>query len=246
MEKIKRKPLNELPSLKKLADNYEKWGLKCKKGKSNWRSSGPLYLEMRKQLELQTVSGSKEQNVNFYSGHCSFCDDHPIGTNSKENIEHYFPKGEFPCLTFYWENLFFCCNTCNTEANTHKPFRYTLKPDNLDYDFTKYFYFDRNSGEIKIFENLKQDAPTEYLNAEAFLKRYGINTNNKRIQKRVDTYKSVLISFENRENPNSKIIDLRTREDFAFRFVYDSALDFYKKIIKAAREARRKKPKTEE
>ncbi len=87
MEKINRKPLNELPSLKKLEDNYKQWGLECKAETRAWRSSGSSYLEIRAQLELQT------------SGHCTFCDDHPIGTNSTETIEHYFPKKEYPCLT---------------------------------------------------------------------------------------------------------------------------------------------------
>ena len=89
MEKISRKSLNELPTLKKLVDNYEQWGLECKEGTRTWRSSGLLYLEIRKQLETQTAR------------HCSFCDDHPIGTNSTETVEHYFPKKEYPCLTYY-------------------------------------------------------------------------------------------------------------------------------------------------
>ncbi len=118
--------------------------------------------------------------------------------------------------------LFYCCTKCQSEANRHE-FRYTLKPDNEAYCFDKYFYFDPNTGQINILENLKKDAPTKYLLAVAFLKRYGINSNKKRIQSRINTYNDILNFFKAGASPT----DLRTREDFAFRFVYDSALEFF-------------------
>jgi len=209
MEKISRKLLNELPSLKKLEDNWEQWGLECKEGTRSWRSSGLLYLEIRNQIKIQTAE------------HCSFCDDHPIGTNSTETVEHYFPKKEYPCLTYYWENLFYCCTKCQSEANKYS-FEYTLKPDNKGYDFHSYFYFDLNTGQINILANLKKETPNDYLNAATFLKRYGINS-NKRKQNRINIYKDILNFFKAGEDPT----DLRTREDFAFRCVYDEALKFY-------------------
>ena len=31
-----------------------------------------------------------------------------------EDVEHYFPKSKYPCLSLHPYNLYFCCTTCNT------------------------------------------------------------------------------------------------------------------------------------
>ena len=209
MEKIDRKPLSEIPALKKLEENWEKWGIEGKK----WQSSGKLYLEIRKQLENLTLE------------HCSFCDDYPIGTNSTETVEHYFPKKEYFCFTYYWENLFYCCTKCQSEANKYS-FEYTLKPDNMDYRFEDYFYYHIKSGELRVLENLEIDSD-KYLKANQFLERYGINKNPKRIAARKATFTNVLNKLK-----VANLDDLRTRNDFEFRYVYDEAKQFYEQQIK--------------
>jgi len=209
MEKIDRKPLSEIPTLKKLEDNWEKWGIESKA----WRSSGRLYLEIRKQLENMTLE------------HCSFCDDFPIGANSTETIEHYFPKKEYFCFMYCWENLFYCCTKCQSEANKHS-FEYTLKPDNTDYRFEDYFYYHIKSGELRVLENLEIDSD-KHLKANQFLERYGINKNPKRIAARKATFENVLNRLKI-ANPN----DLRSRNDFEFRYVYDEAKRIYEQQIK--------------
>ncbi len=209
MEKIDRKPLSEIPTLKKLEENWEKWGIEGKK----WQSSGKLYLEIRKQLENLTLE------------HCSFCDDYPIGANSTETVEHYFPKKEYFCFTYYWKNLFYCCTKCQSEANKHS-FEYTLKPDNPNYRFEDYFYYHIKSGELRVLENLETDSD-KYLKANQFLKRYGINKNPKRTAARKATFTNVLNKLK-----VANLDDLRTRNDFEFRYVYDEAKQFYEQQTK--------------
>ncbi len=210
MEKITKTPLSALPSLSELASNYVQWGkefdekLKNKGKSSDFTWKGGLYEEMRHQLCLIT----KE--------HCSFCDGYPIAHISKETIEHYFPKGEYPLKSFDWDNLFYCCDKCQSEANKRK-FQETLKPDSSTYKFEDYFYFDLGSGELKILENLEKDNLESFKKANAFLIRYGINNNPKRNSARKSVYKDIHNYFSAKHITG----DERQRDDFMYRYVYD-------------------------
>ena len=44
--------------------------------------------------------------------HCAFCDGR-IGTESRETIEHFRPKSQFPSFAYQWDNLFPCCDMCH-------------------------------------------------------------------------------------------------------------------------------------
>ena len=207
MEKINRPPLSEISTLKELEENWEKWGVEYIEGKRRWRSDTSLYYEIRNTL----ISLSKK--------HCMLCDGYPIGANSRKTIEHYFPKKQYPCFAFLWENLFHCCDTCQAAANRLKMFEYTLKPDNEDYLFGKYFYYDMNSGKLIVYENLKIDVPDEYAKANLFLKRYDIN-NEERVESRQNAFSDIMNFLKNSDAP----MEIReTRDDFAYRYVYDYA-----------------------
>jgi uncharacterized protein (TIGR02646 family) len=227
MEKIKRPLINEIPTLKKLEDNWEQWGkdyekdIKKPKKKATfiWREG--IYQELRKQLELLTFDAS-----NLYSiprGHCSFCDSHPIGTSSTQTIEHYLPKKEFPLKSYQWENLFFCCNQCQTNANSIKGFKYTLKPDDSDYSFDKYFWFDASTGKIEILEDKDDEIK---ISCNDFLIRYGINDKDgKRRYERSRLFRDILSALKDPENQTN-------RDDFAYRFVYDAALKHFNEFYR--------------
>jgi uncharacterized protein (TIGR02646 family) len=206
MEQIVKPELSEIPSLKTLEDNWVTWGIECQNGERQWRSSGDLYLAIRKELEGLTLE------------HCTFCDDYPIGANSTQTIEHFYPKTPYPLQTYQWENLFYCCTQCQAEANK-KIFQVTLKPDDDTYSFNKYFYFDYDSGKLNILETLENE---DFVKAENFLSRYGINNNPKRLKARQHEYNNVL-NFLKSTNPT----DRRTRDHFSFRYVYDQATEFY-------------------
>jgi uncharacterized protein (TIGR02646 family) len=209
MEKITKPTVIEIPSLKALAENYIKWGeefeQKLKNGgkSSNFSWKGGVYKEIRDQL------------CSITKNHCSFCDDYPIGTQSKETIEHYFPKEKYPLLSYDWENLFYCCDKCQSEANKTL-FQETLKPSDASYHFTKYFYFDLASGEIKVLENLETESPIEFVRASAFLVRYGICSNPKRNEARKRMYKIIMQVL---------LSDDMQRDDFEYRYVYDFCME---------------------
>ncbi len=99
----------------------------------------------KEKLNLLLVPLLRDQNQN----HCSFCDGYPLAVTSPETIEHFRPKGSelFPELAFTWDNLFYCCQECQT----HKRETFDealLKPDTDDFKFSKYFIFDFTAGEI--------------------------------------------------------------------------------------------------
>jgi uncharacterized protein (TIGR02646 family) len=210
MEKITKPSISDIPTLIELSNNYIQWGKDFaeklgKGGKSSaftWK--GGLYNEMRHQLCLIT----KE--------HCTFCDAFPVAHISKETIEHYFPKGEYPLKSYDWDNLFYCCDKCQSEANKIN-FIETLKPDTSTYTFSDYFYFDLGSGELKVLENLKMTNPTAFENATAFLIRYGISNNPKRNRARITLFKEI----QNHFAAKSITDDIRKRDDFMYRYVYD-------------------------
>ncbi len=229
MEKINKRKLENIPTLQKLYDNWEKWGQDYKIFLDNGSSKSPkgvkkvgqifswrenIYDELRTQIQIYDGKSHRD-------AHCCFCDGYPIGESSKETIEHFHPKADFPLLAYDWDNLFYCCDVCQSEANKI-PFTYTLKPSDSDYMFDSYFYFDLGSGEVKVLENLEKDSPDEYKKGEDFLKRYGIN-NDKRNIARKNLFLDVKNFFQNQSNTD----DVRIRHDFKYRFVYD----FAKKIV---------------
>ncbi|MEY3443271.1 MAG: hypothetical protein RLZZ519_1552 [Bacteroidota bacterium] len=213
MEQIRRRPLSDIPELAVLQANWEQWGREFETyllgGKSqgigvnfSWRLG--IREPLRTALEAQTAS------------HCSFCDAHPVGESSDETIEHYEPKVQFPLHAYKWENLFYCCRVCQNEANA-KDFVETLRPDVTRYEFDRYFYFDLQSGKLKVMENLLKEEPAQATLADLFLRRYGINDNPKRCQSRKHNYTNIKHALSDPE-------DGRTRDDFPYRFVYDCVL----------------------
>jgi uncharacterized protein (TIGR02646 family) len=238
MEKITKTPLPDLPSLSVLADNYVQWGEEFKRrldsgGKSSdfaWKN-GTYTIRRREALRTHLNSGGEDSDfgweANLYNemrhqlslitkGHCSFCDDHPIGTNSTETIEHYCPKVDYPLDSYDWVNLFYCCTKCQSEANRNT-FQETLRPDIDTYCFSDYFYFDLDSGQLRVLENLETDNPIMFEKANAFLIRYGISNNTKKNNARKHLFK-VLFNLLPTEDFQ--------RDDFEYRYVYDFCLEF--------------------
>lgn len=81
------------------------------------------------------------------ASHCSFCDGFPVAALSVETIEHFIPKSTFPRKAFEWGNLFYCCTRCQA-AKKERFDPNILKPDESDYDFSRYFICDFTTGKI--------------------------------------------------------------------------------------------------
>ena len=187
MEKIERKPLKDIPSLMQYEQTLINYCNECKAGTRKWRSNGKLYLNLRDELKRIT------------NGHCSFCDSFPLKVSSNETIEHYYPKVPFSNKTYEWENLYYCCFQCQTDASTIA-FEVTIQPDSSDYHFEKYFYFDPQSGKINVMENLKKSNPNLFEKAQKFLIRYGINKHPERCQTRKTLYEDMIVLLCSNKN----------------------------------------------
>lgn len=120
--------------------NWEAWGLDYEQKKLQnpkyefqWRKK--VYSDL---IELLLIMTKK---------HCSFCDSSPMRSQIRETIEHFRPKSLFPRLAYQWENLFACCGRCQ-DAKGDKFDELLLKPDEIEYEFTRYFFFDAQTGEL--------------------------------------------------------------------------------------------------
>lgn len=213
MEKINRPSLNDIPELQALNDNWEAWGQEFKSQlDAEGRSSD---FSWKRNIDKSIV----KKLVELTNNHCSFCDSYPLGKDSKQTIEHYFPKKEFPLKSYDWCNLFLCCDKCQSESNKQRKFIDNLKPDHTDYFFDKIFYFDPQTGKIEIYETLEFENIDLYNKAHNFLIRYGINNENDEKNKRCFTRK---MKFQDIKNYfKCKDDDNRVRDDFEFRFIFD-------------------------
>ena len=124
----------------KLRQNWEAWGIEYEQKKSDnpkhdfqWRK--PMYSHL---IDLLLEMTRK---------HCSFCDSSPMRSQIRETIEHFRPKESYPRLVYQWENLFACCDKCQNAKG--KLFdEALLKPDELEYEFKRYFFFDEATGKL--------------------------------------------------------------------------------------------------
>ncbi|ORM63348.1 hypothetical protein PRCB_09945 [Pantoea rodasii] len=102
--------------------------------------------------------------------HCAFCDGF-IGSESRETLEHFKPKSQFPESAFDWENLFPCCDMCQSQKR-EKYHAALIKPDRPDYDFDDYFICNFDNGEVAV----APDRLAENQHAAAItLETYGLN-----------------------------------------------------------------------
>ncbi len=84
--------------------------------------------------------------------HCSFCDGFPMQSRIGDTIEHFKPKTKFPLESYKWENLFLCCSNCQKKNEDFD--EKLLKPDDVKYEFSKYFDYNYQTGELKPIDAL--------------------------------------------------------------------------------------------
>ena len=86
--------------------------------------------------------------------HCSYCDEHFYNSGNLL-VEHFQNKNVFPELKFEWENLFVACGSCNSHKrdSLYSENPKSIKPDEPDYCFDKYFGFDSYNGKIIAKDN---------------------------------------------------------------------------------------------
>ncbi|HEX7634434.1 MAG TPA: retron system putative HNH endonuclease [Noviherbaspirillum sp.] len=139
--------------------------------------------------------------------HCAFCDG-PF-SESRETVEHFRPKSRFPELAYRWENLFPCCDACQS-AKGEKFDELLLKPDEQEYIFSGYFIVNFRTGAI---EALPSAEAVRQSRAQVSIDMYDLNRKARLIARQRE-----LECYLRAENP---CID-----DFNYRyFLEDSELN---------------------
>lgn len=110
-------------------------------------------------------------------GHCSYCDGgFPMGSASRDTIDHFRPKETFCAEAFDWGNLYLCCDCCQQCKGS----RYSdklLRPDADDFDFFHYFYLKHRNGEIDVSPLLTDAEQREQ--ARQTIRIFGLNKNGR-------------------------------------------------------------------
>lgn len=123
----------------------------------SWRSK-PCYQAMRASL------------VDMTQKHCAFCDG-GLGVTSRETVEHFRPKKTFPEQAYAWDNLFPCCDLCQSTKQERFD-EALLKPDAEDYAFHEYFTVNYHTGDI---EASPRANPAAQERAKITIDLYGLN-----------------------------------------------------------------------
>jgi len=141
----------------KWADDFVTARAANSQAKFRWRSENS-YQQMRASLLTMTLH------------HCAFCDG-LIGAESRETVEHFQPKKDFPHLAYTWENLFPCCDQCQSQKGEayHQDL---LKPDHPTYEFEDYFICNVSDGSI---EADPAASPPNQQRANKTIELYGLN-----------------------------------------------------------------------
>ncbi|MGB0932044.1 MAG: hypothetical protein ACPGVB_14765 [Chitinophagales bacterium] len=170
-------------------------------------SKNPKFKFQWKQIEGKRVNHKllpdlKEMTTN----HCSFCDGSPMGAMIKETIEHFRPKSKYPLLAYQWENLFLACHFCQEKGDTFD--EKLLKPDDVAYEFNRYFIFNFRTYEIEV----RQDSgisEEDKERAKITLEIYKLNYTD-RSKARQRTFKQYYNTLEAN----------RDVDDFSYRYMF--------------------------
>jgi uncharacterized protein (TIGR02646 family) len=117
----------------------------------------------------------RDKLLEMTSDHCAFCDG-PLRAESRATVEHFRPKTDFAAHAYDWDNLFPCCDMCQSHKGEKFDER-LLKPDALNYYFVRYFVANYRTGEI---EPLPGAPAADRERAEETIKLYGLNTAQRR------------------------------------------------------------------
>ncbi len=181
-----------------LAQNWEAWGLKYEQKKLQ----NPQHeFKWRKKIYSLLIDLLLEMTRK----HCSFCDSSPMRSQIRETIEHFRPKKDRPRLVYQWENLFACCDRCQN-AKGDKFDEPLLKPDEMEYEFKRYFFFEETTG--KLLPNLGASAEDQN-RAAVTIQLYKLNDFGRPDARLTVLEMSAAIQYSS-----------LTLDDFSYRFMF--------------------------
>ncbi len=155
------------------------------------------------QITKKNKEGIVQELFTMSKQHCGFCDEFPAGSGFQKTIEHFMPKKKFPLEAYHWENLYPCCNVCQSKIERYNEF--LLRPDADDYSFERYFHFDSLNGKI---EPSPFASPEDQKRAEITCEIYKLNHPDRNAS-RLITYRHFRTLIENG----------RHLDDMPFRFL---------------------------
>ncbi|WP_145515682.1 retron system putative HNH endonuclease [Yersinia aleksiciae] len=156
-----------------LSANYEAWTQRYQTDKASTPTKSFRW------YNVACYQETRERLISMTQGHCAFCDG-PVGTESRETVEHFKPKSRFPELVFTWENLFPCCDRCQGQK-LEKYDDALLRPDDVTYEFERFFIANYATGEIA---PSPQAPATEQHQAQVTIEHYGLNLPARKLARR--------------------------------------------------------------
>ena len=128
-----------------LAESWEQWGREY----AARLEANPAHRFTWRQIEGEKVNQKLLPLLkSMTASHCSFCDKFSMGGGDvKETIEHFRPKSRFPHLAYQWGNLFLACHYCQEKREAFHEL--LLKPDEVEYEFSRYFVFNFRTFKIE-------------------------------------------------------------------------------------------------
>lgn len=187
-----------------LTNKYMQWGLKYEANKL----ANPRYKFAWRQYRGEKINTLfLPLLIEMTSDHCSFCDGYPMKSFGGNSIEHFKPKSDprYYHQAYEWQNLFLSCYVCQG-AKLEDFDEALLKPDEIDYDFSRYFIFDLATGIINPNPAGKKE---DQIRATTTIKMYGLN-----LFDRPETRKQFFVK-EPLDNPAGK--DYST---YPYRFMF--------------------------
>lgn len=113
-------PVTRISEPRVLAKNAARWLEALESIKSNNKATKT---DINKAQNKYSHPQVKEALVKMFNGKCAYCESKIIVVTYGA-IEHFYPKSQYPDLTFTWENLLLSCDKCN-DAN-HKGTNFPL------------------------------------------------------------------------------------------------------------------------
>lgn len=183
------------------------------RGKKNYKRKGILWANRYNGTNASSFSWGRFRNRNLNhilveelqlisEKHCFYCDKKGIlKGDCTPTIDHFVPKTLKPLLAYFWNNLFLCCNECQSyKSNVFS--KNLLKFDRINYTFDDYYLIDFATGKIEVRPDINQ---SEKDKAQYTLDILGINK---------DARPSIRIEETNAFNQSSN----NNYDDFSYRF----------------------------
>lgn len=105
-----------------LSDNERKWTTELM---DDYINNGKINKQLQKKYNHRDIKIAVKSET---SDKCIYCESH-VTSIYPGDIEHIIPKSKEPSLTFKWDNLTFCCYSCNNnKKDYYEPTNMLINP----------------------------------------------------------------------------------------------------------------------